>query len=1022
MKRYLCVGDSYVLSKRKPKYTKIKYFSLLAVLSLMCLYAAKQASAQQAEPAAPAVADTTKYVRDTIAIEEVQVSTGYQRIPRERATGSFVFIDSNTFHRSVSPNILERLDGVTSSLIIHKGLPTGGNSPFMAIRGQSTIFGNPEPLIVVDGFPFEGDITQLNAADVASVSVLRDAAAASIWGTRSGNGVVVITTKQGRLNQPLRIEGGATYSVAGRPDLHYREQLSAAEYLEMERTLYDAGYYNSQIRTPYRAISQGVALYDALANGTISQAEADATLSDFSKRDIWSEMEALLYRPQQIQQYRLQLSGGGNRQSYFLSGSYNRKADHLVTENNNRGTVDAKQTIHLLGERLRISTGLNYAFSTERFGGATSAYRPYTPYDKLIGTDGQSLPVVRTFKLGYLDTVGGGQLLDWHYRPADELFPDFKRQNQQLRLQTTGTLGLLPTLDVVGAYQYFSETSRLERLTGLERYHTRNLINQYSYFEGNQLIRPIALGSISEQRASLTTGHTYRIQMQYDGNISDEHRLNILLGHEGSDYRTQSNSFTLYGYDQLTRTHANSDIDPTRQYAYYYSSSGSRINTAPSLDELVNTTRSYYGNIAYTFREQFDVSGSFRRDESNLFGVKSNQRGVPLWSTGIAWHLNKTNFYQVPWLPKLKLRFTYGYNGNVDKSLSAYLTMRLSSMMPLWGPTFGNILNPPNPGLRWEKVQTWNAGVDFSLVNDVITGSVDFYRKNGQDLIGESPIAPQTGITTFRGNNSNTRVSGVDISLQSVNFNRAFRWETHFLFSYSDQLVTKYGAGPTRNSDILRNNFSNPLEGYPYYAMFSLPSAGLNSSGDPQGYWDGQISTDYVSILFDPDANNLRFHGSTTPRFFGHMNNSFSYRGIELSINLTYKFDYYFRRTGVFSGSEFGYNYSDYKRRWREPGDEVHTYIPAFSYPANSNRATFFRYIDKLIEPGDHIRVKDVRLSWQLPARVIRGTGLRSVRCFAYATRFGTLWQQSTSDRDPDFPVVAYRDPFQFTFGLTLSL
>src|SRR5690606_9221163 len=144
----------------------------------------------------------------------------------------------------------------------------------------------------------------------------------------------------------------------------------------------------------------------------------------------------------------------------------------------------------------------------------------------------------------------------------------------------------------------------------------------------------------------------------------------------GSDTRSNSSGQNLYGYDPITKVHANATINPFQEYHYYYTSAFRRIPIVPDASEQVNITRSYYGNIAYTLNKKYDASASFRRDESNLFGVKSNQRGVPLWSVGVAWRLDKEDFFHSDWLPNLKLRLTYGYNGNVDKSLSAYLTMR----------------------------------------------------------------------------------------------------------------------------------------------------------------------------------------------------------------------------------------------------------------------------------------------------------------------------------------------------------
>src|SRR5690606_32111995 len=149
---------------------------------------------------------------------------------------------------------------------------------------------------------------------------------------------------------------------------------------------------------------------------------------------------------------------------FFLSGSYNRLAEHVKTANNARGTVSAKQTLKLLNNRLDISTGFDYAFTNDRFGGAGSNYRPYTPYDPFRDENGNPLPVVADLRLGYADTAGGGQLLDWHYRPLDEIEPDYNQHHGQVRMQLNSTFALLPFLNLTGAYQYLNGTTISERL------------------------------------------------------------------------------------------------------------------------------------------------------------------------------------------------------------------------------------------------------------------------------------------------------------------------------------------------------------------------------------------------------------------------------------------------------------------------------------------------------------------------------------------------------------------------------
>jgi outer membrane receptor protein involved in Fe transport len=168
----------------------------------------------------------------------------------------------------------------------------------------------------------------------------------------------------------------------------------------------------------------------------------------------------------------------------------------------------------------------------------------------------------------------------------------------------------------------------------------------------------------------------------------------------------------------------------------------------------------HFANAAYTFTKM--VLSSVQKNRSNLFGVKANQRGVPLWSTGLAWTVSDEPFYKWSWMPYLKARTTFGHNGNIDKSVTAYTTAVSLGYNALTGLPYSTIINPPNPELQWERVKIWNAGVDFETKDRVLSGSIEYYTKWGVDLIGSSPYPPSTGVTVFRGNNADTRGHGVD--------------------------------------------------------------------------------------------------------------------------------------------------------------------------------------------------------------------------------------------------------------------
>src|SRR5690606_9805413 len=203
-------------------------------------------------------------------LEEVEVvSTGYQTIPKERATGSFVFVDSALLNRAVSTDIISRLKGVVPSLLFDE---RAGGEPKLSIRGRSTIYANADPLIVVDNFPYEGDIRNINPNDVESVSILRDAAAASIWGVRAGNGVIVITTKKGKAGQPLQVSVNGNVTVGEKPDPYYLPRISSADQVDVEEFLYQHGYYKSNLSntTTYPVIPPAV---EILADPLLSELE-----------------------------------------------------------------------------------------------------------------------------------------------------------------------------------------------------------------------------------------------------------------------------------------------------------------------------------------------------------------------------------------------------------------------------------------------------------------------------------------------------------------------------------------------------------------------------------------------------------------------------------------------------------------------------------------------------------------------------------------------------------------------------
>lgn len=951
-------------------------------------------------------------------------NTGYQQLPKERATGSFTIVDNKTLNRGVGINILDRLEGVASGLLKYPTL-IGTNSSRFAVHGRSTLFADPEPLIVLDGFPYEGTIEQINPADIESINILKDASAASIWGVRSGNGVIVITTKNGRKNQKMIVEVNTTTTISNKPDLYYTPQISSSDYIELEEYLFNKGFYKSRFNNAWNPVSAAVELFNQRKNGEISDADYTAQINTLKGYDVRKDMERYMYRSAIQQQHQLNIRGGSDGHVYYLSGGYDKNLGSLVTDQYERITLNTRNNFSLLKDRLGITADVNFISSTDN--NSPETYNPFSPYDRMADETGVSLPVINRsgVRVSYAETAGNGQLLDWQYRPKDELVSVGEEKRIQYRIKTGINYELIKGLNLAVNYLFLEEKLDRDYDYDINKFYTRNLINKYSSISDAGVERVIPLGNILNKVTRTTNSQIFRSQINFNKNINQKHEINTIVGYEAGLTKTYYESQSFYGYHPDNLTHANSTINPLTYYPHFTSGS-SQINTAASLLSGNDFNQSYYANASYSYQERYILSGSARRDESNIFGVDTNQKGVPLWSVGLAWNANKEDFYHIDWLPKLKVRATYGYSGNVDKTVSAYLSAFVVRNN-IYGSPFAEIKNPPNPSLRWEKVKNWNMGIDFAIKGNVISGSVDVYQKNAIDLIGNNIIAPQAGITQYKGNGANVLTKGVDVVLNSNNLTGNLKWHTSLLFNYNTDKVTSYKVKQSSNMQILSNNGQNPLEGYPYFAVFSFPSAGLNNEGMPQGYLDGEISTDYTTITSTLDPDQIKYHGSGSPKYFGSLINTFNYGNFELSFNITYKFGYYFRRQDVFGGSNYGsslyplYKLADYEKRWQEPGDELTTNIPALVYPNSSSRTNFFAYSESLVENGSHVRLQDVRLSYTIPQNLFPGTPFKAANIFFYARNLGILWRANKQGIDPDYP-RAIPQPFSVSIGVNLNL
>ena len=952
-------------------------------------------------------------------VEGITVSTGYQSFPKERATGSFVAVDRALLDRSVSTDVIARLRDVVPGLSFN----TVGTR--ISVRGQSTLFSNADPLIVVDGFPYNEPIENLNPDNVISITVLKDAAAASIWGSRAGNGVIVITTKKGAFNRPVKVSFNSSVNVGARPDLYAVPRMSTADYIGIEKRLFSQGYFDN-VTDPaaegHPALSPVVELLLAAKNGSLGAASAGQQIDALSKLDVRNDLSRYFYRNSTAQQYALSLDGGSETQRYFFSAGYDKNLDNAVGTGLDRLTLSGNNTWSLLQKKLEVSAGMNLTETTttrDNPGSLTwNNGNTIFPYATLADAAGNPLAVTHDYRNSFVAAAPAAGLLDWQYRPLAELrAADNRDKLTDFRLNTGITYRVIPGLNAQVLYQYDHSLATGRQLQGQDSYYTRNLINRYTQVNGDgTLARPIPLGGILDLSNGSSVNQDGRFQLNYDGGWGKKNEVTAIAGYEVQTLHVTSDANRLYGYDADHATMQ--QVDGVTEFPFYddpYLGTNIPLNQAET--DATDHYLSYYANAAYTYDRRLTFSGSARLDRSNLFGVNTNQKGVPLWSAGLAWELSREGFYRAAWLPYLKLRASYGYNGNINKNLSAFTTAGYfdgsdtQTRLP-----YARIVNPPNPELRWERIRHINLGLDFATRDQRISGTLEFYFKQGLDLIGNTTFPAATGITVFTGNAADTKGHGLDFNIETRNLAGAFKWNTSFFASYVTDKVTKYAQASNPSAYLTYANYGGyPLEGRPLYAVYSYRSAGLDpQTGDPRGYLNSVPSSDYTALAAAATPQNLVYNGSSRPLVFGALRNSFAYRAWSLSVNVSYRLDYYFRRTSVFYGTDQGLSQQngDYALRWQKPGDEQHTIVPSIPAGTNLQRDNFYAYSSALVEKGDNIRLQDMNLAYTLSGG--------KLQLYVYAANLGILWRANKTHTDPDFPNT-YPAPRTIAGGLRFT-
>lgn len=961
------------------------------------------------------------------ALEEVTISTGYYDQKKSEATGSFVVVDMTLYNKRETNDIIGRLEGLVPSLQFDRSQQlVDGQQAELRLRGVGSLRSNRAPLIIVDGFPYTEDVSMLNADDVAAITVLRDATAASIWGARSGNGVIVIETKKGRISKPV-ITVKASHTYGAKPDLFYNPHfLESASMMEVERRLFENNFYRAGNST---VIPRYVEYLSAFETGALGGRFMDSITNVLKQRDSRSQVSDNLYRGEMDRAYMLSISGGNEGQQYYVSANLNKKQAYLKGNDNTRVNLNSNYTLKI-SDRLGVNVLINYIFSDRADNGISifdlnTNGRVLSPYAMLVDELGGPQALEKDYRYAFINEWNKSGKLNWSYRPMDEIqLQDHHMISNNMRSMAEINYQVIPGLRA--KVKYLNQLSIAENRQVYDRdaYYVRNLVNQFTQPDGEQII---PYGGIFESGNSKNTTHSGRLQLDY-GYSWSQGQLALLAGYEISHNQITTTAGTrIFDYNPENLL----GITTFDYLSYYRTEPNGWTGLIPSppggMRERVNRMVSYYFNGSFNYQKKYLFSVSSRWDGSNIYGVDFNQKGVPLWSFGLNWRAFAESFYPKN-LPNINLRFSYGISGNTNNSLSAlpqiYQSMNSSTQLMR-----AVLLTAGNPDLRWEKVNTLNVGVDVASENGRIRGSFDFYRKYANDLLGENMFDPTSGIVSINGstqisnliNYAALNTVGWDAEIHSRNLTSGLSWTSTLFVSHTRNRVKRYMANESSVVSYLHNGSAPVTIGESIDQIYKLPFFGLSAETGYPLTADGDDN--YGGFLVDMSRDRLIKAGLSVPTVHGSMINTWNYQSLSLTVNISGKFGYAFQRSSISYGDLFnrGIGHADFHDRWMQPGDERVTNVPAMPNDVNSNRDLMYLESDRLMESGDHIRLEDVSLSYLYSPNSNRRSAFRSAELFINARRLGIIWAKNGRGLDPDVPYSTFPIPKSFLVGLNVK-
>lgn len=984
-----------------------------------------------------------------IAVKSV-VITGYQTLNRREAAGAATTINPDEIRVIGAQSIEQSLQGKVAGMLVMNTSGEPSSTPKIRIRGNSTLNGNQSPLWVVDGIiqeqavPFNnadinsddaayligGAIAGLNPLDIETITVLKDASATAIYGVKAANGVIVITTKKGVEGRPIVTYNG-DITINMQPTYNNFSRMNSYERVQLSKEIVDAGI--NYPRIPSGSSYEGA--LQELYTKQITQDQFNAKVINLQgKNTDWFNE---LFRTSITHSQNVNVSGGTKAVKYYFSAGFNDSNGTAYGSDSKRftslGKIDVKVNKFIdftykvefnTSENNGFYSGVNpfsYAYKTSRTQSAYNEDGSYAFYSK-----------------------GGLQDIQYNFLNEIETTGE-SAKNSNFGSLLALNVKLLKGLSYSGTFSY--NTSNANQRSWATDHsnviaHMRGY-NFNAYYDTDKEYKQsqIPYGGTLKTNNTKSRSYTIRNVLNYIRTFDDKHDVNVMAGVEARSTKYEGVGVTGYGWiPELGEIFAPVYTDK------YIDNVVKKNGANPHNINSVTQVGSYFGTATYSYNSKYVLNANIRSDGANKFGSNPEYRWLPTYSAAVKWIISSEKFMQTQSVVDLlAFRASYGIQGNIHDDSTPYLIVKGGERDPVTGQPLSSITHLPNPDLRWERTKSWNVGVDFSLLDGRVSGAFDAYQKYTTDLIMNKTVSTASGRhrVSINGGEMNNFGLEANINIEVIR-TTDFGWKLGVVLGRNINEVTLANGIESDNLDdidmLLNGNLA--VEGEAAGSMYSLRYAGLSrENGYPLFYAkDGRLVHEGEKQLME-----LVNTGSIFPDLSGGFDMQFSFKKrLTLTLGFTYNIGGAKRLPNVYEDSydvfdpltNVSTNIID---RWRKPGDETFTDIPALvdsritenfyrdgltaTRPGVLDLNSFTNYYnmsDLRVVDSDYLRLRMIAVNYVVPTKFLKKVKISNMNIRFQANNLFVWANKEWEGLDPETPNATI--PILPSYSLAISI